>query len=57
MATIAERDDSKTNVSLIESLKDAGEQRITGTVKLIEDGEIILIPAPTGDPQGESRNP
>jgi hypothetical protein len=28
------------------------EPRITGTVNLIEDGEIILIPRPTADPQG-----
>ncbi|KAJ5363863.1 MFS general substrate transporter [Penicillium cataractarum] len=27
------------------------EPRITGTVNLIEDGEIILIPRPTADPQ------
>lgn len=28
------------------------EPRITGTVNLIEDGEIILIPRPTADPHG-----
>lgn len=36
--------DPKTNLKPV--------PRITGTVNLIEDGRIILIPQPTADPRG-----
>lgn len=32
--------------------KEAAKHRATGTVRLIEDGEVILIPTPSPDPRG-----
>lgn len=32
--------------------KEAAQNQATGTVRLIEDGEVILIPTPSPDPRG-----
>lgn len=32
--------------------KEAARHQATGTVRLIEDGEVILIPTPSPDPRG-----
>lgn len=32
--------------------KEAATHNATGTVRLIEDGEVILIPTPSPDPRG-----
>ena len=33
--------------------KDTAQNVPTGTVKLVEDGEIVLIPTPSPDPRGK----
>lgn len=33
--------------------KDSAQNVPTGTVKLVEDGEIVLIPTPSPDPRGK----
>lgn len=32
--------------------KEAAQYQASGTVRLIEDGEVILIPTPSPDPRG-----
>ena len=34
--------------------KDSAQNVPTGTVKLVEDGEIVLIPTPSPDPRGRT---
>lgn len=50
--------ESKTQVEFVESLSDKpGNQATTdyGTIDLLQDGSIVLIPTPSSDPKGKLR--
>lgn len=47
--------DSKSQVEMMEALSDkSGDVTTTdyGTIDLIQDGSIVLIPTPSSDPKG-----
>lgn len=49
-------DDKKMSTEQIEVANEKHQKLPTGTVQLIEDGSIILVPTPTSDPNGKACN-
>jgi cyanate permease len=47
------KEDLQTSSVQIEDAipRESGKEKVVGTVKLIEDGELVLIPIPTADPR------
>lgn len=46
----AQKDLSPTQIEILQDEK--GSKPLVGTVRLIEDGGIVLVPTPTNDPNG-----
>ncbi|KAG9250806.1 major facilitator superfamily transporter [Emericellopsis atlantica] len=54
MSQLADHEDSKSRVEMVEALSNASDDKINtgdGTINLFHDGSMVLVPTPSADPK------